>query len=304
MQTKETAQTKTYVLLESMDANAPIFLQTPEGRRSQIKKIPRHRPYLQVTFQDENGESKTIRYKEACNTILLEEQVDKFKIPANAKFTQTERDAPYFKFGILTTNKKNLQQFLESHPEFDGFKGYCDVVKSPKFRLLDEKKEEQVKNTDIKKRINAGYKIINMNLEDAQELLIRINGSHFEVPDDLATCQNMLTDFLDDTNERGLDEILKEKPTSDDAMKVLVGKLINAKLLEFDAEGEVKKQSSDGSKFVVVKSYPSQYPIDEKVQMFSLFLNTDEGKNLKEDLKKDLEKFEKAKKKPIDNQKT
>ena len=100
---------KTYVLLESMDAGAPIYLQTPEGR-SQIKKIPRHRPYLQVTLQDKEGKSRTLRYKSQCDTVWQDEQL-KLGIDANAKFTQIERDVTYFKYGILTTDKVNLQTF-------------------------------------------------------------------------------------------------------------------------------------------------------------------------------------------------
>lgn len=292
---------KTYVLLESMDVDAPVFQQLPNNQREKITKIPRHRPYLQVTFQDESGVSKTIRYKANCNTIYQDQQIKDYKIEANEKFTQNERDNLWFKYGILTTDKKNLQDFLETHPEFEKFKGSCDDVKKPCFKLLDKAGEAKIKNDDTKKRVKAAYKIINLELDAAREMLLKINGSYFETPNtgddeaDLQECQNMLTDFLDSTNEAGLDAILKEdvSDTVDEKTTVLLGKLINAGELSFDAVADaISKKGKDGNWIKLRDISATQYTPEERMRLFSDFLNTEDGKILKNDLEKQLTEFE------------
>lgn len=298
---------KTYVLLDSMDADAPIFQQLPNNQREKIRKIPRHRPYMQVTFENKEGESTTIRYKASSKHILLKKQMDEDKIDANAKFTQNERDNLWFRYGVLTTDKLNLQQFLEAHPEYDKFEGTCDDVKKRCYKLLDKAGEAKLKNNDTKLRVNAAYKIINMDLAAARELLLIINGSYFETPNtgddvaDLEMCQNMLTEFLDDTNEEGLKEILKDRKldTIDEKVTILVGKLINADHLSFDAiSNAVSKKAKDGNWMKLRDISSTEYTPDQRMNLFSTFLNTEDGKLLREDLEKDLAGIEaKAKKK-------
>lgn len=114
---------KTYVLLEHMDAIAPIYQTvkggTEKGQRIRITKIPRHRPPLQVTFTDETGKNVTIRYKANANTIFQDEQI-KLGILANEKFSTTEYRDPEFKQGILVAMKPMLQTFLEANPSSKG----------------------------------------------------------------------------------------------------------------------------------------------------------------------------------------
>lgn len=292
---------KVYELLPSMDADAPIYQTLPNNQREQIRKIPRHRPYLQVTFQDENGVSKTIRYKAGSNHISLKEQMEVDKIDANAKFTQTERDNLWFKFGILATDKKNLQDFLEAHPEFETFKGSCDDVKKPCYRLVNKAADSKTKNLETKKRVMAASKIYTFDLDEARAMLIKINGAYFDTPNtgdaesDLAECQNMLTDFLDDTNEAGLDAILKEEATDtvDEKVTILIGKLINAGEVSFDVQADaIVKKGKDGAWIKMRDISSTQYTPEERMRLFSDFLNTEDGKILKTDLEKQLTDFE------------
>lgn len=294
--------TKIYVLLESMDADAPVYQTLADGTRIQVKKIRSHRPTLRQDFQDEDGVGKVIRYKIGSQTIDQRVQIDKEKLEANARFTSQEYKDLEFNFAINVTNKKMVQDYLEAHPEFEGFKGFCDDVKSPRYKLLDEAGEQKIKNTDTRKRIKAANKIIDLNLEAAQELLLRLNGSFFVTPTELEPCQNLLIDFVDDAEEAGLDAILKEEAerTVDEKTTVLIGKLINAKVLSFDAvEGKITKVK--GGKEIILRDMSSEYSMDERKRLFSDFLNTTDGSALKNDLENDLADLEKPIKKKVNS---
>lgn len=300
-------ETKTYVMLDSMDASAPIYQTMQGGKRSLIRKRPFYRPLLQVTFTGEDGKNKTIRYKKNSNSIFQDEQI-KEGILANDRFTSSERNDPYFRHGTLTTNLPQLQTFLENHPENEGFSGICDGV-TKAFKLMDKAVEAKVTNSDLKRRAKAAVKIFDLDLPSAQEMLIRLNGSYFKTPspDDYtgtaeekvasatAECQNMLISFLDDSEEEGVDAILKENEelNVDEKTTVLIGKLLNADLLSFSAtEGKISKKDKSG-KWIEVRDMSNDYSMDEKKRLFSDFLNSDAGKNLKEDLENDLKGLDK-----------
>lgn len=290
-----------------MDASAPIYQTMPGGKRSLIRKRPFYRPLLQVTFTDEDGKNKTIRYKKNSNSIFQDEQI-KEGILANDRFTSSERNDPYFRHGTLTTNLPQLQTFLENHPENECFSGICDGV-TKAFKLMDKAVEAKVTNSDLKRRAKAAVKIFDLDLASAQEMLIRLNGSYFKTPsaDDYtgtsdekiasatAECQNMLINFLDDSEEEGVDAILKENEelNVDEKTTVLIGKLLNADILSFSAtEGKISKKDKSG-KWIEVRDMSNDYSMDEKKRLFSDFLNSDAGKNLKEDLENDLKGLDK-----------
>jgi hypothetical protein len=282
--------TKTYVLLDSMNADAPVYQTLPDGTRTKVVKIRSHRPTMRQTFQDKTGMSRTIRYKSNSNFIFQDEQLEKEKLEANVPWTTAERRDLEFKFGTLVTNKKVAQDYLEAHPEFEGFEGTCDEVGGRRYKLLDEIGEASIKNEDTRKRVKAANKVFDLDLEAAQEMLIRLNGSYFATPDDLAICQNMLIEFIDDAEEAGLDAVLKENVeiNIDDKTSILIGKLINAKVLSFDAvQGKISKKNKDG-KWIEIREMSDEYSLDERLRLFSDFLNTADGKNLKNDLEKDI----------------
>lgn len=291
---------KTYVLLESMNADAPVFQQLPDGTRSQVTKIRSHRPTLRQTFQDNKGVSRTIRYKSNSNFIDQKEQIEKEKLEANDPFTTQERRDLEFNFGICITTKKTAQDYLEAHPEFEEFKGSCDEVRQPRYKLLDEAAEAKVKNTDTRKRIKAANKVIDMDLPEAQALLLRLNGSFFKTPSELEECQNLLIGFIDDAEEGGLDAILKEDKsiTVDEKTVILIGRMVNAGLLSFDTvKGKISKKGKD-DKWIELREMSDEYSLDERMRLFSDFLNTEDGKTLRNDLEKDLNVYETKNKNP------
>lgn len=295
---------KVYHLLESLDSEAPFYQQLGDGQRSQIKKMPYHRPHLQVTLQDASGKAMTIRYKASCDSFVMQDQIEKYKIDANAKFSQAERDALAFRHGVLVTDKINLQNFLEAHPENEDFKGSCDEVPRRMFKVFDKAKDAVIKNSDMRMRVEAAYYIMKeLDLDAARALLIRLNGSFFETPntgddeEDLVTCQNMLMAFVDDAEEAGLKAVLKkgDDVNIDEATKILIGELINADLLSFDqAEGKISKKDKTG-KWIDIRDMAATYSQEERLRLFSDFLNTEDGKLLKNDLEKDLAEYKKPK---------
>lgn len=302
---------KTYVLLSSLDADAPVFQKTADGQRIQVKKIPVWHPYRRIAFQDENGIGRVYRYKahavNAEGKIVLDqrEQIEKLKIEANEPFTRNEIKDLEFRNGVCFTNKVAAQAYLEAYPGFQGFKGTCDEIREPQYKLLDEATEALIKNSETRKRIEAASKVLKSNLDEARSMLIRLNGSFFETPNtgndeaDLGECQNMLWAFIDDAEEPGLDAVLQNEKdiTIDEQTTVLIGKLLNAKLISFDAtEGKISKKDKD-NKWIVVREMSDEYSMEERKRLFSDFLNTDDGKALKLDLEKDLKAFDKPKNK-------
>ncbi len=290
---------KTYVLLSSLDADAPVFKQTADGQRIQVKKMPVFRPYLRVAYQDEKGIGRVIRYK--SNAVLTEgdkerviidqrEQIDKLKLDANEEFTRTERRDLEFKHGILVTNKLAAQTYLEAYPGFEGFKGTCEDVRDAQFKLLDEVAEAKLKNSDIRLRVKAANKVIEMGLEEAQDTLIRLNGSFFTTPTDVEECQNLLMNFIDDAEEAGLKAVLQDASSTniDEQTTVLIGKLINQGTLSFNAtEGKISKKDLNGE-WIDIRDMSAEYSLEERKRLFSDFLNSNDGKLLKNDLEKDL----------------
>lgn len=301
---------KTYVLLETMDSTAPVYQKLPNGSRVQVKKIPLHAPTLRQEFYDKDGNARVIRYKSSSKFIDQDKQISEEKIDANAKFSREEMDSRKFRFGQLTTHKQKLQEYLEAHPEFEGFDGTCDTVRQPRYKLLDKANEQKIKNESTRLMVQAVNKVLSLNLADAQAMLIRLNGSFFETPDpkkieegtdaekiEAATkeCQNMLIDFINDAeNEKTIQAVLKEDSdnTVDEKTTILIGSLINAKLLSFnEVEGAVSKKSND--KWITVRELSNEYSLEVREKMFNNFLNTPDGKPLKQDLEKDLKAYKK-----------
>ncbi len=179
-------------------------------------------------------------------------------------------------------------------PECFGFQGMCDDVSSPRYKILNPTADAKIKNSDMRKRIKAANKIIELDLESAQAMLLRLNGSFFQTPTELDDCQNLLMDFVDDAEEPGLNAVLKEETSLniDEQTTILIGSLINAGQLSFDkVQGKISKKLKDG-KWAEVRDMANEYSMDEKKRLFSDFLNTDAGKALREDLENDFKAFD------------
>lgn len=281
---------KTYVLLDALNVDTPAYQQLPGNQRVQITKIPWHRPYLRLPVHGEDGVVRMLRYKATSKYLFEDEQMEKEKIDANAKFTDQERDDLYFRHGVLVTEKLQAQKFLEANPEFIGSEYKSENVRNKCYKLLDEKAEALIKNKDHARRIKAASKIMGLELKDAQEMIIRLNGSFVKTPDEVEECQNWLIQFLDDSDDAGIDEIMKgeKEITVDEKTTVLIGKLLKAKLLSFDeVPGQVSKKDKTG-KWISVREMSTEYSMEQRKSLFSDFLNMEEGKVLKSDLEKDL----------------
>lgn len=279
---------KTYVLLDALNLDVPIYQQVGENQRVKMTKMGTWAPYLQITFQDNTGVSKTIRYKETSKYVLQEDQIEKEKIPANTKWTTRERQDRIFRMGTLTTNKKSLQAYLEAYPAYDKFDGISDDYPQPCYKLLNKTEETKIKNSEARKRVQAANKIFSLSLEEAQALIIRLNGAFAGTPTDAAGCENVLIDYLDECDEEGVDQILRDTINKDEEISILIGRLLSADKLSFTVNKNQVSRKVNG-KWVDVKEISDEYDLEQRKMYLSEFLTSENGKLLLDDLKKDLE---------------
>lgn len=285
------AKLKTYVLLDHTKPTAPVYLRLNKDQRSRLDTRPVDHAYLRFTFLDpKDMKNKTFRLKLNCEELDLSIQAKEFNIPANAKFTQRERDAVRFQNGVLTTSNLLVQRFLESSPQFEEFAGERpDDIPRPLYKLLDKHAEMLSDNMMFKKRVRAANKITDLeSLSEAQSLLIRLNGSSFKTPDTLEECQNLLANFLDDADEPMLDALLKEELNEDEKVTILIGKAINKGVLSFNEVADQVVRKVDGM-VVKVKEISSEYDIEVRKRYFMEFLTSPKGALLLADIKKDVE---------------
>lgn len=306
---------KTYVLLEHTRPTANVYIQPNKDQRIRLNDRILDHAYLRITFSDRDGKTKTIRLKMGCDSIDQNEQIKEFLIPANTPFTQFEKDAVAFRYGSLSTTEEIVQKYLEASPQFDQFwipmvknadgkwamdpkgkRGTCHEVFRPLYQLYDESVEIVSDNKLFKKRLRAANIIAALDLEGANDMLLNIFGRYHKLATTVEHAQNQLVDFLDGANEEGMDFVIRaaKDTTVDEDVKILVGKLVQLGHLDFDSVGDqvVKKV---GDKTMKLLELSSAYEPDIRVQMFSDFLLTNDGKALQEDLKKDLEKLNKKK---------
>lgn len=280
--------TKVYCLLDHMKPDVPIYQHLGNGQRVKYEKWPQYRPQLRATFMNENGENTTIRFKEQSRTIDFYEQIEKEKIPANEKFTQRERDLLNFDNGFLVTNNPIVQKYVESYPQFQGFKGTSVDMTIPIYKIYDPVKEQANKNDDIRLRLSAMNKVMSLGLEDAQGLLIRLTNSFYNIPSGIQEVQNALVALVDDYDEKGLIEVLKEDNFDDD-VNILIGKAVTKGVLSFDAiENAVARKTATGE-WNAVKDIPSSYPLSERKRYFAMFITSEDGKLLLDGIKDEVE---------------
>lgn len=302
--TEETAiPLKTYVLLPSMDVNAPVYTRINKDQRVRVDKLPIWTPYLKITYQ-KDGKNITIRYKETATSIFLHEQIKDQGIPANDPFTENERRAMEFKNGVLVTGNKMIQDYLDNYPTNEAVKCICPSASVKTFKVYDKADELKSSNEDFKLRTKAAMKIVGLNLKQAQEMLIRLNGSFFEVPSTangqseanaLVECQDLLVGFLDAAEKEGLDAILldEEQETAEDTTKILVGKLVNANVISFEESADQISKKSNGQ-WVKLMDMPGKIEVSEKERLLIDFLNSEEGKVHLTDLQNEVQKIDNA----------
>lgn len=281
--------TKTYTLLDHLMPTAPIYAQVGPNQKIRLNKLKNWSPFLQATIIDSEGESRVIRLKLGAKSIYQDEQIAQ-GIPANAKFSDAERKAVKFINSQLVTDVPIVQEFLEASPQFQGFKGSSPEGMKACFKIYNRNEQVQSANKDLKLRIKAANKIVKMDLETAQEMLIRINGSHSYIPETVDECQNELATLID-ASEEALQEVLRSEDeiTVDEEAHILIGKLINIGVLSFDAiDGEISVKRDD--QWQGVKALDSSYKLEDREKYFVEFLTTEAGQPLLDDLKALLEK--------------
>lgn len=286
--------TKTYVLLEHTKPTANVYIQVNKDQRVPIAARRLDMAHLQVGFTDKKGEYKTLRLKLNAKSVYQDEQIEA-KILANEKFTQKEREAVTFKHGVALVKADIVQKFLDATPQNESFwipdeegrVGACDEILQPLFKEYDKGVEIKSTNKNFKKRLSAANRINDLTLEEGQALMIRLNGSHFTPPTELEEIQNQLVDWLDITDEAGMDALIRKDHTTDEEATIVVSKAIEAKLVSFDkVPGQVVKVK--GNNTLTLKEVPKDFNAHDQQRYFIEYLISDAGKLVYEDLKNEV----------------
>jgi hypothetical protein len=278
---------KIYHLLESPFTSVKMFQKVGQ-QRVRLENKRNDRPYLQIGFMDKDGVNRVIRFKLNCNTPYQDEQIEKHKIPANAKFTPAEMNMLRFKNGVLVLTNASAQNFFDIHPQNEKFEGECTEIKSKLFKEFDpaQKKNEEV--SEIIRRAEAVNKILAMSLDEMQSTLIRLYGISYKAPQDKDDCITELVKFMDNANDKGLEALLREGKTFEDEVVILIGKAMGSGLIDFNASGMenfvVKRKN--GQMFPV-KEISSRLPLQERKRQFTEFVMSNDGRLLLEDLRKE-----------------
>lgn len=303
---------KTYVLLSHTKPTIEAYQRVNANQRVRLDKRPFDHAYRKITFTTPDGKNRTARLKLNCDTIWQDEQMkaDGPNIPANESFTQRETDAVKFVNEILMTNNEVVQTYLESIPQYDlwwkenekkGNRGYSD--EKPLYTLLNKEVEAKTLNAETRRRIKAANKVMELeDLKEAQDLMIKLNGSFFIPPDDLVDIQNALIEYCDDADDAMLDALLKEETTIDEKVTILIGRAINEKIISFDDIADsVAKKKGDG--WISVKEISSSHPLEERKRYLAEFLTSIDGQLLRADLEKEVEAIVKKQETKLSNAK-
>lgn len=281
---------KIYHLLDNTKSSVEHYTRVNQNQRVRDDQRPNDRPFLQITYQDHEGTNRTIRFKLNCNTIFQDEQIEKLKIPANEKFTDAERNMLMFRNGVLVVTNKSAQAFLDAHPQNENFKGECPEIHG---KLFKEYNPEAKTESDVKvfrRRLAAANKVAAFTtVEEAQSLLLRLYGSYYKVPGDLNDCVTQLVAFMDESDEEGIEEVLRDGKTLEDEITILIGKALQKQVISFEEPGM--------ENFVVKKKNGNVFPLKEisatistaeRRRLFSEFLASPDGGLTLEDLRKSV----------------
>lgn len=280
-------QPKTYVLLDHLKPNANVFIQMSPNQRVRVDKLRLWQPYLKYTYFTPEGTAKTIRYKEGMNTIDQAEQI-KLGVPANEKFSDRERDTFKFRHGVLVLKGKPAQEYLEATPHYDKFEGdRPEDAPQAAFTLYDPMAVVTENNRDFFLRTKAAVKIASFgetnDLKGAQELLIRLLGSFYNPPKTTEQCIDQLVLYMNDADEKGLNELLKSDINIDEKTEILIGKAVNLGVISFDHEPDQVVKFVGGVP-VAVRKISSTHPPEERRKYFAEYITSKAGELLYKDI--------------------
>ena len=277
---------KTYVLLEEMNPHSMnLFRRIGKDQRERIDKRKDYSPFLRTTIT-KDGKRLVLRYKHNTELIEQEKQVKEAGIPANDTFIAGEYAALKFVYGTKTTNDPVIQKYLEEYAGFEGNKNTSIDCPRKEYKLLDFGKEAKDLNVKTKLQVTAAMNILKLDLDGTKELLWRVYGTHYQPSEDLDENQNRLIAYSNES-DKAVEEILKEEITQDDEIRMLIGRAVSAELLSFNVNpGQVARKK--GNDWVNVKAISEELEQDERINLFSQFLNSDAGKLLRNDIEADM----------------
>lgn len=295
-QTATAVKPKIYHLLDNGKSSVEYYQRINANQRVKVENRKNDRPYLQITFTDENGVNRTIRFKLNANTPFQDEQIEKLKIPANEKFTNAEMDSLWFKNGVLVTANKLAQFFLDIHPQNEKFTGDCPDIKEKLFREYNPAAKTDNDVKAFRNRAALANKILAMDLEEAQSTLIRLNGSYYKAPEELNDCITGLVDILDAADDDQVQLMLQGGVSLEDEITILISKATQRGVLSFEEPGMenfVVKKS--GTRIIPLKEIPGTLPPNDRRRLFSEFLASNDGALHLEDLRKSVAATEEKK---------
>lgn len=300
---------KIYHLIDNGKTSVEHYQRVSATQRVRMENRKNDRPYLQITFTDKEGLNQTIRFKLNCNSPYQSEQIEKFKIPANEKFTDSEMGMLRFVNGVLVVSNVSAQKFLDIHPQNESFEGQCPDIQGKLFKEYNPGTEKANDVLAFKNRSALAAKIVGLSLEDAQSMLIRLNGSFYKAPEEIDDCVLALVDIMDSSTDEEVIDLLRDGVSLEDEITILISKATQAGILAFDEPGMenfvVKKK---GSQAIPLKEISKNLPGDDRRRLFSEFLASNDGTLHLEDLRKMVDSLkpadeggnEKAKEKPLD----
>lgn len=269
-----------------------IYVQVNAEKRVKLDTRPLDRAFMQIGFVDRDGKRRMIRLKLACDSIEQKEQIQ-LGFPANEKFTQEEYGATTFRHGVLVTADPIVQTFMDTTPQNEAFwikdkngkRGSCNEIKGPLFKEYNKSVITQNEYKEFELRLKAANRIMELDLKGAQELMIRINGSSFTPPEDIMECKTQLIKWMDGTDEKGLEALIREEDTPDEEVTLLVVKAIKHDIISFET-GQVTKIKNNAN--LKLKEIPEELGEHDSQRYFVDFLLSDSGKAILADLRKDV----------------
>lgn len=280
-------QYKKYVLIDAIKSTAKYYQKVRGEQGDGIRlDTPRRVPiHLQHTIRHKTLGQKTIRYKQGVQTIFQDEQVDKFKIPANDKFSDDERRALQFVNGVLVVDGEQEIKFLsaEFNPQREDFTGVRIGQITPLFKELDEAAEEQEENLFLKNTATALVKIMEMDKAEVSALLSLFYGASYVAPTSLKAAQNVAAKALENNDDRlkMVNEWGSNKDV-DSEIIILLNKAIQKGIISFDLHDNqvslLKNNEWRDVKMIAGDTY------EEREILFRQYLTTEQGELLKKDI--------------------
>lgn len=177
---------------------------------------------------------------------------------------------------------------MDVHPQNAKFEGECPDAPQRLFIEYNPTEKASSEVTQYKRRLQAMNKIMGFELDEAQGTLIRLFGSFHKAPDNLDDCIIQLVAYMDDTDEDGVEELLRDGKTLAEEITILIGKLLNDDVLSFDhshMENFIVKKKN--GVVIPLKELSAALGLSERKRYFAEFLAAPEGKLLLEDLRKE-----------------